>query len=111
MSRRIEQINEMLRKEIALIIERELELPGVMVTVVKVDCARELDSARVWVSVLPDNQTGSALRRLRRQQGSIRYLLAKKVLLRRMPQLIFVFDDTEKRAAEVESISHDLTPA
>ncbi|MEK7067788.1 MAG: 30S ribosome-binding factor RbfA [Patescibacteria group bacterium] len=108
MPRRIEQVNEVLRKEIALIIERELELPGVMVTVSKVDCARELDSARVWVSVLPDNKAGSALQQLRRQQGFIRHLLAKNILFRRVPQLIFAFDDTAKKAAAVENIFHDL---
>lgn len=108
MARRIEQVNEVLRQEIALIIERELELPGVMVTIIRVDCARELDSAKVWVSVLPDGQTGSALRQLRRRQGFIRHLLTKKVLWRRMPQLIFIFDDTERKAAAVENIFYNL---
>jgi len=108
MPRRIEQVNELLRAEIALIIERELELPNVMVTVTKVDCARKLDSAKVWVSVLPDNQTGSALQALRRKQGFIRHLLAKKILFRLVPQLNFVFDDTEKKAAEVDNIFSQL---
>ena len=108
MSRRIEQVNEVLRSEIALIIEREIELPKVMVTVIKVDCARKLDSAKVWVSVLPDNQTGSALQALRRKQGFIRHLLAKRILFRLVPQLNFIFDDTEKNAAKIDSIFNEI---
>jgi len=104
MPRRIEQINELLRAEIASAIERAAELPEMMVTVTKVDCARELDSAKVWVSVLPDHKAGSALQALRRQQGLIRQLIGKRIAWRKLPRLVFLFDDTEKQAAGLEEI-------
>ncbi|PIT94085.1 ribosome-binding factor A [Candidatus Falkowbacteria bacterium CG10_big_fil_rev_8_21_14_0_10_43_11] len=108
MSRRIEQVNEVLRSEIALAAARDLDLPGMLITVTKVDCARKLDSAKVWVSVLPDNKAGSALRGLRKQQGLIRQAMAKKILWRKLPRLIFLFDDTEKQAAKLEDIFKEI---
>lgn len=108
MSRRIEQVNEVLRSEIALAIARELDFSGALITVTKADCTRDLNSAKVWVSVLPDNKAGSALQDLRKRQGLIRQAIAKNILWRKLPRLIFLFDDTEKQAAKLEDIFNEI---
>jgi len=102
MSKRVFQINELLRKEIAFIIEREIELPDVLATVTKVDCSPDLAQAKVWISVLPDAKMGSTIEKLRKRSGLIRSFLKKKVVLKILPKLNFVIDDTEKHAAEIE---------
>jgi len=104
MAHRIEQINELLRREIAFAIGRDLELPDVLTTVTRVDCTPELKEARVWISVLPDNKAGSTLEKMRKQQGLIYDALKKNIILRRIPVLKFMFDDTQKHAAEIEDI-------
>ena len=104
MSRRIKQVNELLRKEIAMAIERDLELPEILATIAKVECSPDLKDAKVWISVLPDNRAGSALKGIRKQQGLIYDALKKNTVLRRIPRLIFIFDNTEKNAAEIEDI-------
>jgi len=108
MPKRIEQVNELLRKEISLAITRDLELPDVLVTVTKVDCIPELKEAKVLISVLPDNKAGSTLEKIRKQQGFIYDYLKKKTVLRRIPVLKFIFDDTQKHAAEIEKIISDF---
>ncbi|MFA5318248.1 MAG: 30S ribosome-binding factor RbfA [Patescibacteria group bacterium] len=104
MSKRIEQVNKLLRKEIALAIERDLELPGVLATVARVDCTPEFKDAKVWISILPDNKAGSAMEKIRKQQSLIYNYLKKNTVLRRIPVLKFIFDDTQKYAAEIENI-------
>lgn len=108
MAKRIEQVNELLRKEIAFAIERDIELPEVIATVTRVECSPELKIAKVWISVLPDNRAGSALQSIRQQQGLIYDALKKNTVLRRIPQLAFIFDNTEKDAAEIENILTDI---
>ena len=111
MPRRIEQVNEMLRAEIALAIARELDFPDTLLTVTKVACARELDEAKVWISVLPDNRAGSAMQALRRGQSLIRQAIGKKISWRRLPRFIFIFDDTEKHAAVIDNIFKEINQA
>ncbi len=108
MSERILKVNEALRKEIAFIIERDLEIINVLITITDVDCAPDLKGAKVWVSILPENKMGSAIKQLRKNSGFIRSKLGKKIKMRQMPKLHFVIDDTEKHAAEIERIIFDL---
>lgn len=108
MSKRIVQVNELLRKELAMIIERELEFPDVLVTVTRVDCSPDLRQAKIWVSVLPDSKMGSVIESLRKQAGFIARLLRTQVVLRSIPRLNFVIDDTEKQAAEIEEVLKEI---
>lgn len=98
---RIEQVNELLHREIANAIRREIVAPEVLITVTGVACSPDLHDARVWLSVLPDNRAGSALAQVRKGQGFIYEHLKKHTKLRRVPVLAFIFDDTEKKAAAV----------
>lgn len=98
---RTEQINELLHREIAEAIRREIVAPEVLITVTGVETTADLKEAKVQLSVLPDNRAGSTLEQVRKQQGLIYESLKKKTRLRRIPVLRFVFDDTEKRAAAV----------
>lgn len=98
---RIEQVNELLHREIAVAIRRDVEAPDALITVISVSCSPDFREAQVKVSILPDNRTGSTMERLRKQQGLVYAYIKKHTKLRRVPALRFVFDDTEKRAAKV----------
>ena len=108
MSERMPKVNELLRSNIARIVERDLEFPDVLVTITGVDCAKDLGSAKVWVSVLPGNKTGSTITGLRGKSNFLRSKLAGSVRLRRIPELRFLVDDTEERAAVIEDIIADF---
>jgi ribosome-binding factor A len=107
MSKRIEQVNELLHRQIAFAIERDVELPDVLATVQRVETSADLASAKVWLSVLPDSKTGSTLEAVRRQQGTV-YAALKKTRLRKIPKLFFLFDETQKNAAEINEVIAQL---
>lgn len=99
---KIEQLNESLRKEIATIIEEIVEFPDGLITVMRVECDPNFFTARVDISVLPDNVAGSALETLRKMSGQIAGELKGRVRLRKMPHLSWKFDPTEKKADVIE---------
>ncbi|MDD2257634.1 ribosome-binding factor A [Candidatus Falkowbacteria bacterium] len=102
------RLNHVLREELAGIISREVALPGVLITVVYVLASVDQKAATVGVSVLPDNQAGTALAALKRSARPIAAALTKKVRLRQIPRLSFVFDSTEKEAAAMEAYLDNL---
>ncbi|OGF28417.1 ribosome-binding factor A [Candidatus Falkowbacteria bacterium RIFOXYC2_FULL_47_12] len=108
MPKRIEQVNELLHREIAAAVARDVELPDVLVTVQNVVTTVDLTSAQVWLSVLPDAKTGTALAAIRRQQGLIYTALKKNTRLRKIPTLTFLFDDTQRNAAEINEVIANL---
>jgi len=102
MASRMAQINEGLKHELANILNKELELKNTLVTVSYVHCSSDLNYARVGVSVLPDRLAGTALRALRAKSGLIAKLLQNRTTVRRIPQITWDLDVTEREAGIVE---------
>jgi ribosome-binding factor A len=114
--RRPERVAEQVREEIAQIVGYELEDPRVsMVTVTDVRMSENLRDAKVFVMVAgTDEEAAKALRALQKAAPYVRRQLAFEMNLRHAPQINFVRDTVEERAARVndllQGISHD-TPA
>jgi len=101
---KVEQLNELLHRELAEAINRELEFPEVFVTVTYVSCTPDLQHAKVIVSVLPDKMAGTALKKLKASSGRIAASIIKKTRLRKIPRLLWEFDPTERKAAILEDV-------
>ncbi len=102
--RNIQQINQTLKKELAMAVEELVEFEGGLITVSWVDCDPNFSSARIGVSVLPDSLTGSALEKLRKSSGEISHFLRERLRFRHMPKFLWQFDSTEKNADSLERI-------
>jgi len=104
MPRRVEQLNEQLKSELANLIVKELPLDKGLITVSYVECSPDLKYARIAVSVLPEKFAGSALSALRRQSGNFSRDLRCKLRIRQIPRFNWTLDTTESKAAEIEKI-------
>lgn len=104
MSRRIEQLNEQLKKELAELIAREVRLDSGLITLSYVSCSPDLKYAKIGVSVLPEKYRGSALAALRRRSGAFSQNLRRKLKIRQIPRFNWLADTTESRAAEIEEV-------
>lgn len=95
---RIEMINSELQREIYGIITRKLKNPLVteMVSVLKVDTAKDLLNARVYLSVYSKSEEKrmTTFNAIAGDSGKIRYELAQTERMRRVPELRFILDDS-----------------
>lgn len=101
---RLEQSQELLQRQLAEIINQEVQLEGVLLTVGYLDLSPDLKQAKIGVSVLPDKYYGQALEELRRASGVIRAHLAKRLQWRVVPKLAWEIDGREKNAAALEEV-------
>lgn len=107
MSRRTEQVNDLLREELAELIRGELRDPriGGLVTVTRVDVSPDLRRASAWISVLgTDQERDSTLAALEHARPYLRRELSKRVKLRYTPDLAFVNDTSMERAQELTDL-------
>ena len=104
MTRRIEQLNEQLKSELAGLIAKEINLSHGLITVCLVRCSTDLKHAKVAVSVLPDKLAGTALSSLRQHSSSFSQALRQKLKIRQIPRFHWTLDTTESRAAKIEEI-------
>ena len=101
MSRRLERVNALLRREISRAISAELSDPRIssMHTVTRVQCSPDLSRARVYVSVL-DEADSDTIAALRSSSGVIQRSL-RGLNLKRVPQLVFQADESVRLGDEV----------
>ncbi|MDO8574265.1 MAG: ribosome-binding factor A [bacterium] len=104
MNFRKERINDLIGEELGRIIEKELEFPGTLVTVVRVQVNKKMDRADIGFSVFPSEKADGALKTLNREKGNLRNLLKEKVKMKFMPQLEFEVDLGNEDAAHVEKL-------
>jgi ribosome-binding factor A len=104
MSRRTEQINELLRQEISEILQHELRDPriGGLVSITHVDVSPDLRHALAFVSVYgtDDDRTGT-MTALEHARPFVRRELSRRVHLRYTPDVAFVSDTTMATAQEM----------
>ena len=100
------RVQDLLREEIALIIQREIRDPGMgFITVLGVKMSDDLKDAKVYLSIYGDEgQKAATLAALKRSRSYIKFLLGKRIHLRYMPELHFIIDDTYEKAARIEEI-------
>jgi len=107
---RMRRVDEAIRQVIGDAMAGELKDPRVgFVTVTDVRTSADLSHARVYVSVLGDEQQRRAsLEGLRSAHGFLQRQLAEELHLKRTPTLEFSYDDTTDRALRVDELLAEI---
>jgi ribosome-binding factor A len=125
MSARTQRVADQIRREIAVLIQMELNDPRIgMVSVTAVKVSRDLSYAKIYVTVLNsladsgavNSSTLSApgqldkleieenLEALNKASGYLRSLLAKRLTLRSVPKLRFHYDGSVERGRHLSEL-------
>jgi len=97
-SLRVAKVNELIKREAAASIVRELEVPKMsMATITRVEAEADLKTARVYLRTFPEQNTKIVLEYIRKRAGIIQRALNKKLHMQHVPQLSF-YVDKEKDA-------------
>ena len=97
MAHRIERVNNLIRRELSDLVQRQLKDPRLdaFVTVTEVVTSPDLRHARVFISDIKGRQESQkTLQALNAASGFLRTELAKKLRMRRVPELSFTWDDS-----------------
>jgi ribosome-binding factor A len=110
MSQRTDRIDELLRQEIGGIITREVADPRIgFATITKVETTPDLRHAKVWVSVIGQQQERTAtIAALGRAMPFVRRELGRTLRLKRIPDLHVELDDTAERGTRVLHLLDEL---
>ena len=108
---RTQRLGEQIKRDLALLIQRELKDPRVgMVTVNFVDLSKDLSYADVNVTVLmaddSDQKIVESLTILNEAASFLRKELGRGLKVRKVPHLRFHYDDSLKRGARINELIH-----
>lgn len=103
---RARRVGEQIQREIAMLIPQELNDPRLgMVTVTAVEVSRDLAYARVFVLVMGEQANAQqSVAILNKTAGYLRHALSKRMQLRIVPQLQFIYDESVDRGTTLSAL-------
>lgn len=110
MTHRPNRVGEQMKKELSDIIGRKIKDPRIgFVTVTDVQVTGDLQQAKVFISVLGDDeQKENTLKGLAKAKGFIRSEIGHRIRLRKTPEIIFEFDESIDYGNRIETLIHQL---
>jgi ribosome-binding factor A len=110
MKHRLLRVNEVLKRELSAIITREMKFETGLVTINQVDVSSDLKNAHVFVSVL-GTAGADVINQLETHRAALQSGLAKHVVLKYTPHLVFHLDDSIERGTRVIEIMQEIDSA
>lgn len=103
---RPERVAELIRRELAQIMSRELDEPlARRATLTDVVVSRDLKNARVYFSTLAGASEAPAVAKvLNHAAGFLRHELRNRLAMKNTPELRFYFDDSLERGARIDRL-------
>ena len=93
---RTQRVGGQIQRELAQIIQQELRDPRLgMVTISAVEVSKDMAHAKVFITLMDSDQDVDAtLKVLKKASGFLRHALGKRITLRVLPDLHFVYDSS-----------------
>lgn len=109
MKHRLERVQEVIKRELGLIVARDFQFEADMVTIHSTKITPDLRSCLVFVGAIgTDQQRQGVLEKLRKIRPLLQEMLAKRVVLKYTPHLKFELDDSVERGTRVLGILNEL---
>lgn len=106
---RIDRINELVKRELALIVKNECKDPRIgSVTISDVKVTSDLSIAKVYFTIFEQNKIEDSIKFLQQASGFLRSELAKKVHLRAIPKIEFIYDSSLEEANRMSNLIDSL---
>ena len=104
LSYRTERVNELIRRELVLLLKQEVKDPRLkQVVITDVIVSRDLTSAKVFFSVDADSNK-IVVSLLNKASGFFRSSLSNTLDLRHTPALSFIYDTTPNTGARIDDL-------
>jgi ribosome-binding factor A len=110
MSQRTDRLDSQIRQELMQLLQREMKDPRIgFATITRVETARDLGSAKVWVSVLgTTDEQQAALKALTDAAPWLRRQLGSRLTIRHVPQLVIRHDDSIEAGDRVLRLLNEI---
>ena len=113
---RFQRVERQLQRELAEVIQREVEDPEVgFATVNAVEVTKDLAVAKVYISVLTtqqdqDKNKQTSIIALNRAANYIHGLVSKRMRMRMVPELRFFLDESVEQGSKIDALLRSTAP-
>src|SRR5436853_409305 len=109
MTHRVQRVQELIRRELGPILDRNFQFPGCITTIHSVSLTPDLKQCFIYVGILGNNDAPErVVKRLNDERGMIQKELYKRVKLKNSPTLSFRHDDSVERGVRIVNLIENL---
>lgn len=102
--KRLEQVRELLYREIGAIVAKELDIGNVLATFTRVETSSDSRYADIYFVTIPDDAAERVLTEFNRNILLIQKSLNKRLRMRPVPQIRFHIDEVEQDAVHIDEL-------
>lgn len=107
--KRTQRLNILLREEIAELVMKKIKDPRLgFVTVTDVEISSDLKIAKVFISIMNDDDIDVSMDILNSAQGIIRSELSKRIRLKYIPSLEFKIDKSIRHGVRIDELLREI---
>ena len=109
MPRRIDRVNQLIKQTLSKLLLKELDFEkDILVTLTRVKTASDLSKTSVFISVMPEEKIELVLRVLNRNIYRLQQKINKKLVMKRVPKIIFQPETKTAEADRIEKLLDEL---
>lgn len=109
MSQRNLRVNVLVKQEISQLVHTRFQGQTIFITITDVSISPDLRNGRVYYSVIGEEAEKKKAEKFFRQNAhEIRFQLGKRIVLKYLPHLRFVFDPSIQRGVEVVDLLDEV---
>ena len=109
MSKRIDRVNQLIKQTLSRLLLKELDFDKeVLITITRVNTAPDLSKSIVLVSVMPEEKIEQVMRSLHKNIYHLQQKVNKKLVMKRVPKIIFREEIKTREADRIEKLLDEL---
>lgn len=108
MSIRCQQVSNEIKHLLSEIIVKYVETLGYFITITSLEISPDLKYAKAFITVIPENKSGSALSQLKKSYGLIQKHLKGKIRFYTIPKITFHIDEGDKKRREINEALEEI---
>lgn len=99
---RQEKVSSLLRRLAAEFFLKNVGEPGILASVTKTEISADLQNAKIFFSVLPENKERKILKQLFALKKDFRRHISRNLKIKFIPRIIFLMDDSIKKQRKID---------
>ena len=109
---RIDRISEQVRREVDRIIREQLSDPRIQGTysVTRAEVTRDLRYAKIYVSILEEENRAPMMQALKKAAGFVRHELGQSMIISYAPEILFELDNNIEYGIHIASVLKQVRP-
>lgn len=106
---RVLKVNQLLKREIGNLILEEVEFPkDTLVTLTRVESSKNLQQAKVYISVIPEGNSMQVIEILKRRIRYIQAIINRRLRMRPVPRIIWTHETMTGEAERIDEIVEEI---